>query len=61
MIMIKIITGKTAKILRDCERLKAELNDEKTRNDDIETALVELADLAAEQDDAIVELAGLLE
>ena len=60
MIMIKIIRGKTAKLLRECERLRAELNEEKARANDAEAALVELADLAAAQDDAIVELAEMI-
>lgn len=44
----------------EINRLKQELTAEKQRNDDCEAALVELAELAAEQDDAIVELAGLI-
>ena len=44
----------------EINRLKQELAVEKQRNDDCEAALVELATLAAEQDDALVELAGLV-
>lgn len=42
-------------------RMAAELATERQRNDDAEAALVELADLFAAQDDAIVELAELIE
>ena len=42
-------------------RLKAENEMLKQRNEDAEAALVELAELYAEQDDAIVELAELIE
>ena len=39
---------------------KNELATEKQRNDDLEAAIVELAELFAEQDDAIIELAELI-
>ena len=42
-------------------RMAVELATERQRNDDAEAALVELADLFAAQDDAIVELAELIE
>lgn len=42
-------------------RMAGELEQERVRNSELETALVELAELYAEQDDAIVELAGLIE
>ena len=42
-------------------RMASELETERQRNDDAEAALVELADLFAAQDDAIVELAELIE
>ena len=45
----------------EINRLSAELAAEKTRNAEIEDALVELGELYAEQDDALVELAGLIE
>lgn len=45
----------------EIERLRAELENEKQRNDDLEAAAVELADMVAAQDDALVELAGLIE
>lgn len=38
----------------------SDLADEQARNNDLEGALVELAELYAEQDDAIVELADLI-
>lgn len=41
-------------------RLKMELEAERLRNDDCEAALVELAELTAFHDDAIVELAELI-
>ena len=41
--------------------VQGEINRLKVGNADIEAALVELAELAAAQDDAIVELAGLVE
>ena len=45
----------------EINKLKTELTQQKLRNDDMEGALVELAELYAEQDDAIVELAGMIE
>lgn len=42
------------------ERLAAELAAEKQRNDELETAAVELAELAAAHDEALVELAGMI-
>ena len=45
----------------EMERLRAELAKQTQRADEAEAALVELAELYAEQDDAIVELAGLIE
>ena len=58
--MIRIIKGMTAKLLRENDRIKMELNAEKQRNDEMETALVELAELFAEQDDALVEIAEIV-
>ena len=40
--------------------LEALLAEEKARNDERETALVEIADMVAAQDDAIVEIAGII-
>lgn len=45
----------------EINRLSDELAAEKTRNAEIEDALVELGQLYAEQDDALVELAGMIE
>lgn len=45
---------------RRVEALQHMLDEEKQRNDDLETAAVELADIVAAQDDAIVELAELI-
>jgi len=45
----------------EINRLGAELAAEKARNAEIEDALVELGELYAEQDDALVELAGMIE
>ncbi len=58
--MIFKVRGMSPKERAEMENLKAQLKIEKQRNDDYEVALVELAELAADQDDAIVELAGLL-
>ena len=41
-------------------RLTSELAQERQRNDDLEAALVEVADMVAAQDDAIVEIAGII-
>ncbi len=59
--MLKVVR-RTFPLTKEGEinRLKQELEAEKQRNDDCEAALVELAELAAEQDDALVELAGLV-
>lgn len=44
----------------EINRLTSELEAEKARNNDLEAGIVELAELYAEQDDAIVELAELI-
>lgn len=44
----------------ELEGLRRELATEKQRNDDLESALVELGTLFAEQDDAIVEIGELI-
>ena len=41
-------------------RLTSELAQERQRNDDLEAALVEVADMVAAQDDALVEIAELV-
>ena len=45
----------------EINRLNAELEAEKQHNTELEDAIVELGALYAEQDDAIVELAGMIE
>ena len=44
----------------EINRLTSELEAEKAMNNDLEAGIVELAELYAEQDDAIVELAELI-
>ena len=56
--MGNVIRGEAARLRRENDRLRAALN-EKTM--ETEAALCELAELFAEQDDAIVELAELIE
>ena len=58
--MVKVVKGKTAQLLRECERLRAENRALKSLTADHDAALVELAELAAAQDDALVELAELI-
>ena len=41
-------------------RLTSELEQERQRNDDLEAALVEVADMVAAQDDALVEISELV-
>ena len=41
-------------------KLREELTVEKTRRDEAEAALVEIADIVAAQDDALVEIAELI-
>ena len=56
----KIARGEVAKLIRENLRLTAELAGQRERGNDLEAALVELAELYAEQDDAIVELAEII-
>ena len=56
--MCKFLRGNEAKLWRENEALKRKLNE---KTEVIESALVELGELFAEQDDAIIELAGLVE
>lgn len=44
----------------EMNRMSRELAQEQQRNDDLEAALVEIADLAAAHDDALVELAEMI-
>lgn len=61
MSVCTIIKGAAAKLTRDNTRLRMQLTEEQERRAELETAVVELADLFAEQDDALVELAGMIE
>ena len=56
--MRKFLHGNEAKLWRENEALKRKLNE---KTEVIESALVELGELFAEQDDAIIELAELVE
>ena len=55
--MFGILNRDVARLMRENDRLKAELREQK---DVTESALVELAELFAEQDDALVELAEII-
>ena len=55
-----IARGEVARLIRENLLLKAELAEQRERENDLENALVELAELYAEQDDAIVELADII-
>ena len=57
---IKIVRRDIAELQRKNNFLQSELNAANTRNDDLEAAVVELAELLVEHDDAIVELAELI-
>lgn len=59
--MTKIVRNDIAKLIRENDRLRIRLGEEQVRRDELETAVVELAELYAEQDDALVELAGMIE
>ena len=60
-VMLKIIRRKYPLSAEgQLNNAKNELATEKQRNDDLEAAIVELAELFAEQDDAIIELAELI-
>ena len=57
----KTIHGASAALVRENTRLKMKLNEEQNKRQELEEAVLELAELYAEQDDAIVELAGMIE
>ncbi len=59
--MGKILRTDVARLMRENDRLRIRLGEEQARRDELETAVVELAELYAEQDDALVELAGMIE
>lgn len=56
--MIEKVDAKVAGLMRENDRLNRDLRE---KNGDLEGALVELAELFAEQDDALVELAAIIE
>ena len=56
----KIIRGESARLTRENDRLKAQLNEERQNRLDLEDAVMELGELFAEQDDALVELAEII-
>lgn len=59
--MLKFVKRKyPLKELGRINRLTADLTNERQRNDDLESAVVELGTLFAEQDDALVELGELI-
>ena len=45
----------------ELNRLNTELEEERQKNAELEDAVIELGELYAEQDDALVELAGMIE
>ena len=59
--MGKILRTDVARLMRENDRLRIRLGEEQARRDELENAVVELAELYAEQDDALVELAGMIE
>ena len=60
MSLCKIIRGASADLVRENQKLAAQLNEERQRRDELETAVIELGELFAEQDDALVELAEII-
>lgn len=58
MAEIKIVHEDIARLQRENDRLRRQLNEQ---NEEFQSALIELAELFAAQDDAIVELAALIE
>ena len=59
--MNKIVRSATADLVRENTQLKANLNYQKVLRQELENAVIELGELFAEQEDALVELAGLME
>ena len=57
----KIVKGPAAELIRENTKLKMQLAEERQARADLEDAVMELGELFAEQDDALVELAGLIE
>lgn len=58
--LCKIIRGEAARLTRENDRLKSQLNEERQNRLDLEDAVMELGELFAEQDDALVELAEIV-
>lgn len=58
--MLQTVKGSAADLVRDINRMLRQHNETKQQSIDIESALVELADLKASQDDAIVEITKIL-
>lgn len=57
----KIVKGTAAELIRENTKLRMQLAEERQARADLEDAVLELGELFAEQDDALVELAGLIE
>lgn len=57
---MKITRGEAARLVRENDRLKSQLNAERERRTELEEAVLELAQLYSEQDDALVELADII-
>ena len=58
--LCRIIRGEAARLTRENDRLKSQLNEERQNRIDLEDAVMELGELFAEQDDALVELAEIV-
>lgn len=59
--LCSVIRGAAAKLTRENNRLKMQLTEERERRAELEDAVLELGNLYADQDDALVELAGMIE
>ena len=59
--MANLIRGEEAKLFRKNNQLKQQLEAERERRIELEDAVIELAQLYSEQDDALVELASIIE
>lgn len=57
----KVIRADMAKLVRENQRLRTALAEERERRSELEDAVLELGMLYAEQDDALVELAEMME
>ena len=61
MSLCTVIRGAAAKRTRENNRLRMELTEERERRTELEDAVLELGNLYADQDDALVELAEMIE